>query len=107
VAWRQEVVPFATKRSEFSDEREHRIILIDTDLLYGLGNSQAKERFTLNLPFKDLVRDVLLSPSTTSGEAARIEASLHESGFRGRVARSNLYSVPNHDFVMEKPITES
>jgi len=101
------VLPLLTKRAEFSDEHEHRLILVDMASLQLPMSTRPRirDRLAITMPIRDLVSDVLLNPLTTDAEAESIETCLREAGLRGTVNRSSLYARPNHDFIVEKPIT--
>jgi len=117
-SWASDVlIPLSTKRDNFSDEHEHRLVLISTDLVHAskdqnhppaLSLFQEKERVTLNLPLVELVTNVLLPPDTTGTEVAIIEAQLRNTGHEGAVTRSLLYEAPDFDEVVsEKPISKA
>ena len=111
--WMQDVkIPLKTKRKEFADEHEHRVILIDTTWIRvseGPGCPPAplipqKDRFPLALPMQNLVREVCLHPNTSQKEIDQVTTLLRSAGYLGTVTRSNLYRAPVLSRFVDRPI---
>jgi len=111
--WSHDVkVPLRTKRNEFEDEHEHRVILIDTMWMRvpdGPGSPPPplipqKDRFPLVFPMQNLVREVCLHPNASQKEIDEVTSQLRAAGYRGSITKSSLYKAPVLSRFVDRPI---
>lgn len=99
--WRPDVlVPLRTKRLEFQDERERRLIILDNET----NVIRDRAGVEINVPLAEIINEVTLHPSATSDELQSMHRALSTAGYKGPVSRSSLYQRPIFDNVIEKPI---
>ncbi len=111
--WSHDVkVPLRTKRKEFADEHEHRVILIDTTWMRipkGPGSPPPpliveKDRFPLAIPMQNFIREVCLHPNASQTEIDEVTSQLRATGYRGSIIKSNLYKAPVLSKFVDRPI---
>lgn len=99
--WRNAVLlPIRTKRCEFADEKEKRLVVLDRthDVIKG------RDGVKIIVPLRDLIQEVRVDPSSALSELHLIQDKLRSVGYLGLVSRSTLYEPPMFDIITEKPI---
>ena len=115
-AWTRNVIgPFTTKRSEFRDEHEYRVIVIDKAHHARLRETRTPPpppmpprlgHTKVSVPLAALLIEVTLPPQLEDVKVKECTANLRTAGFLGPVSQSSLYTPPILGTRTENPIVE-
>lgn len=114
--WSRNVIaPLTTKRAEFQDEHEHRVIVIDKAYHMRLKATRAPppppipprlSRLRVSVPLAPLLAEITLPPQLSDVKVNECANVLRAAGFHGLVSRSALYTPPILGTRTENPIVE-